>query len=561
MISGKSALAIENELATPFWFGEQSRPLFGLVNLPKSTIKACALLCPPLGYESWTSYMTFRTLAETLCRNDIVAMRFDYDGSGNSFGDDLEPNRLQAWRDSIRSAVTELRSRFNHVEIVLIGLRFGASLAYEQAAGLGIKSVVLWDPIVNGRRYMRELKVLAQTSPDDDVSDGILEVSGCLYSPDTIQAVSGFDLLKLTGSAETSVLLLERDDRTHNANLLQHFNAQHDNIEHHAVANTALVMDVSTEDAQIPYNIVEQISSWANTRFVAAASMPVTTWNPNNHCRLQSTDIGVETIEELLRIPPLGLFSVLGKPADASCNRVVLFNTTGTEHRIGPGRAWVTLARRLNKLGIATLQLDFDGVGDSPLRGKPRRVRPYDPEFSTDVSECIAWLRQQGFTHITVMGLCAGAWIAVHAGMDASVESVIAINPQLYWNQGDPVESLLPQTRERRKHIRAQEIKGERYGIWTALDTCGIRPIASQWLDSLVRNKVRTLLAFSDNDDGLQYLQSRCGRRLAQVLKSGVISLVEVPGIDHPMHRHRKRPIMFEKIIQFILEIRGSKPA
>jgi len=140
MISGKSALAIENELATPFWFGEQSRPLFGLVNLPKSTIKACALLCPPLGYESWTSYMTFRTLAETLCRNDIVAMRFDYDGSGNSFGDDLEPNRLQAWRDSIRSAVTELRSRFNHVEIVLIGLRFGASLAYEQAAGLGIKS-------------------------------------------------------------------------------------------------------------------------------------------------------------------------------------------------------------------------------------------------------------------------------------------------------------------------------------------------------------------------------------------------------------------------------------
>jgi hypothetical protein len=28
--------------------------------------------------------------------------------------------------------------------------------------------------------------------------------------------------------------------------------------------------------------------------------------------------------------------------------------------------------------------------------------------------------------------------------------------------------------------------------------------------------------------------------------------MVEIPGIDHPMHRHRKRPQMFEAVAQFL---------
>ena len=40
---------------------------------------------PPVGYEYWSSHRSLRTLAERLAQNGCLALRFDFDGTGDSF--------------------------------------------------------------------------------------------------------------------------------------------------------------------------------------------------------------------------------------------------------------------------------------------------------------------------------------------------------------------------------------------------------------------------------------------------------------------------------------------
>ncbi len=568
--------------AMPLWFSPLAKPLLGWLHHPSDrvaeltddpaessvlnsggrhagSIKACVVLCPALGYESWTAYQSYRQLAESLSTAGFLALRFDYDGTGDSAGHELEAERLPAWRQSVQTAVNEFAARCPGIPVVLMGLRFGASLALEQARALGIDTLVLWDPVISGRRYVRELKMLARPGApaEGEIDDGILEIAGCLYAQDTIDAMSGVDLMSSTWAGEGTgagkqLLLLERDDRQPATAFVEKLRANGAAVDVCTVTGTAAMMDVSTEDAEVPANIINTIVDWLSARFHAVALRPLELAATD----IATMDVGTARIsEQLLRIAPLGLFGILGRPADRDASHAVIFLSSGTEHRIGPGRAWVSLSRSMNSRGVATLRLDFDGVGDSPMRGDARRVRPYDPQFFDDVRDAVTQLRARGFTRVTVLGLCSGAWMAIQAGIRLPVDSIVAINPQLYWQQGDPVESLLQDTRVRRAPMRQHELKGERYGAWTLLDLLGIRPMAGHWLDALVNKQVRTLMAFAKDDDGLQYLRIRCGRRLRQVLASGVVSVTEVAGIDHPMHRHRKRPEMFAAITDFVTSV------
>ena len=62
------------------------------------------VIVPPLGYEYWSSHRTLRTLAERLAQNGCLALRFDFDGTGDSAGDQWDPARLEAWQSNIGQA-------------------------------------------------------------------------------------------------------------------------------------------------------------------------------------------------------------------------------------------------------------------------------------------------------------------------------------------------------------------------------------------------------------------------------------------------------------------------
>jgi pimeloyl-ACP methyl ester carboxylesterase len=84
-------------------------------------------------------------------------MRFDYQGSGDSFGE-LEEMAVSDWLDDIALVEREGREISGSRVVHLVGVRAGSLLACKAASVLpAVKRVVVWDPVIDGRDYVRSL--------------------------------------------------------------------------------------------------------------------------------------------------------------------------------------------------------------------------------------------------------------------------------------------------------------------------------------------------------------------------------------------------------------------
>ncbi|HMC38023.1 MAG TPA: hypothetical protein VKI19_00075, partial [Acidimicrobiales bacterium] len=92
------------------WLGPPDRPLAGWVTSPDAgpASGTGVLLLPAAGYEYWTSHATLRATAEALGEAGHVALRLDFDGTGDSAGDQTDPDGWARWRGSVRPAVEQL---------------------------------------------------------------------------------------------------------------------------------------------------------------------------------------------------------------------------------------------------------------------------------------------------------------------------------------------------------------------------------------------------------------------------------------------------------------------
>jgi hypothetical protein len=115
-----------------------------------------ALLCNPFGEEAARSHRTFRVLATQLERVGISAMRFDYGATGDSRGDGAGAS-IAGWLADIATAAEHLRRETGARRLVLVGLRFGATLAALASKSVVPRQLVMWDPVIDGRAYLDEL--------------------------------------------------------------------------------------------------------------------------------------------------------------------------------------------------------------------------------------------------------------------------------------------------------------------------------------------------------------------------------------------------------------------
>ncbi|MFC1814850.1 alpha/beta fold hydrolase [Thermodesulfobacteriota bacterium] len=146
----------------PLYFGDSERPLFGIYHPPESKVfrDVGVLLCYPAAQEYMSTHWAFRRLSKLLSQAGFHVFRFDYLGTGDSSGESREGNVAQ-WKADICSAFDELKHISGAREVSIVGVRFGATLATQASAeGLGIKDLVLWDPVIVGKEYVRELEAL-----------------------------------------------------------------------------------------------------------------------------------------------------------------------------------------------------------------------------------------------------------------------------------------------------------------------------------------------------------------------------------------------------------------
>jgi uncharacterized protein len=121
-------------------------------------VRNCAMvICQPMGHEYIFCHRALRQLAAKLCEAGFLVLRFDFHGCGDSAGEGYE-GRLTQWLEDISTAAAQAKARAGVDQVCLVGLRLGAALAFSAAAQRDdVASLVLWDPVVFGNRYIAEM--------------------------------------------------------------------------------------------------------------------------------------------------------------------------------------------------------------------------------------------------------------------------------------------------------------------------------------------------------------------------------------------------------------------
>jgi hypothetical protein len=88
---------------------------------------------------------------------------------------------LAAWRDDIALAAAELSSTTQARKLVVVGLRLGATLAALTTTSgmLRPRHLLLWDPVVDGSVYLRELGALHRAVQEPRGAAATASSNGC----------------------------------------------------------------------------------------------------------------------------------------------------------------------------------------------------------------------------------------------------------------------------------------------------------------------------------------------------------------------------------------------
>ncbi|WP_101760232.1 serine aminopeptidase domain-containing protein [Oceanicoccus sp. KOV_DT_Chl] len=191
----------------PFFFGDSKEPLYGVYHPPAGANKdEGVVLCYPFGQEGMRAHRAMRQLAMQLTKKGFHVLRFDCRGTGDS-ALDMEDIEAQTWLEDTGVAIDELRAMAGVSQISVIGLRLGALIAAATAtARSDIKRLVLWDPILSGADYIRELKQeISQEKPiigNYEEADGRLNFNGFALTACFQQGLEKLQLLEMKPNAK-----------------------------------------------------------------------------------------------------------------------------------------------------------------------------------------------------------------------------------------------------------------------------------------------------------------------------------------------------------------------
>lgn len=249
------------------WFGPADGPLLGWVTQPSSGIgRSGVLMLPPIGYQYWSSHRTLRVLAEQLANGGQTVVRIDYEGTGDSSGDQWAPERLAAWRTSAQWGADEVRE-LGCEQLVVVGARLGATIGLLDGEKLGAEGVVAWAPVLSGRRYAREVRLLSEDLPvpadrasGGDAVTGIV-LAGVIFRAETLDDLATIALDRLHSAPAPRVLFVEGAEpgAMAVADRMRGLGATVDQLVLTAAKD---VMDHPAEYVTVPGALVEAICTW-----------------------------------------------------------------------------------------------------------------------------------------------------------------------------------------------------------------------------------------------------------------------------------------------------------
>lgn len=115
------------------------------------------VLCRPIGQEGTRTVAMFRVLSERLARAGCDVWRFDYHGTGDSPGEEIDQT-LQGWGQDLLAVHAQAAAQARG-PVRWFGMGLGANVALRAAtqASQSPRALVLWEPVLQGRRYVQAL--------------------------------------------------------------------------------------------------------------------------------------------------------------------------------------------------------------------------------------------------------------------------------------------------------------------------------------------------------------------------------------------------------------------
>ena len=560
--------------------------MFGWLHHAPNNLKPTTglIVCSPLGHEAVSCHRTDRHCAEIAAQSGIPALRFDYDGTGNSAGEDMDPERGAAWIASILTAIAELQSHYELTQICLMGTRLGGLFALLAAnASPAVKSIVTINPVADGRRYLRELRAfaLSGTSSSADRAptdpDGIQEVAGFITTQATRNWLSQLSpVAEALARAPPRALLVERTDLKPDSTIATRLLELGTDVTRLPFSDYAQMM-LDPHETTGPISLLQSIVTWignpqpatgvtvaARTASSSAATAKLDI-RPDLHI---GKTIGIEEMACWLDDQKT-LFGILTQPqagdSPGEPRDVLLLLNSGAVHQIGPNRLYVRIARTCAAQGVTVVRMDIAGIGDSPARpGKDENI-VYSSDAVADIAAAVDFARSAlGARNIHCAGICSGGYHSLKAALaPLGLRIVFVINPlTFYWKPRQPLSvaafqdvaemaryrsnwlqlsswlnvlsgkvdlqalavTFLRRLLTKAKHMLRDLARGT--GISWGEDLAGdLLDIAAQ--DTKIH------FVFSEGDPGLQMLREQAGRTLSKLERAGAISTTIISGADH----------------------------
>ncbi len=194
---------------------------------PEGQPEAGLVFVHPFAEEKKCSHRTFVEAARKAAEAGCASLRFDLRGCGDSEGC-FEEAGLQAWRADLRAAVAFATQTLGWDRLGLVGLRLGATMAAELAEeALSLAFLVMWEPIVDGERYlsltlrrsmMRKKLTAHEGSAEAEPgqaqeAEGTVDFDGYLVPAETRRQIAEIDLLAGAKAYPGPTLLLNLSPR------------------------------------------------------------------------------------------------------------------------------------------------------------------------------------------------------------------------------------------------------------------------------------------------------------------------------------------------------------
>jgi pimeloyl-ACP methyl ester carboxylesterase len=195
---------------TAFFFGPAEGQLFGYYHMPRGAGTGAVLLCPSWGPEYQYAHRTLRIAARRFTERGFHALRFDYAGTGDSWGDGTVGD-MDLWVENTRQAIDELKAMSGESRVDLVGIRLGAYVATATAIGRrDVRRLILWDPVVDGSGWVGE--IAGDSGPPRPGPDGKVELGQRLITASLMSQMERVSGASFRGASPERVLLLETSD-------------------------------------------------------------------------------------------------------------------------------------------------------------------------------------------------------------------------------------------------------------------------------------------------------------------------------------------------------------